>query len=138
MIGNWDIDARLAADGPALADWPLCQVRAKTDMGLPWLVLVPRRVGLTEWHQLRPDEGAQLHQEIAVASRLLSQSTAPTKVNVGALGNIVRQFHVHLIARYDDDRAWPGPIWGHPPAPMTHDLAALYQAITLYDWDDYG
>ena len=103
---------RLAADSVFLTDWPLCQLRLMDDARFPWLILVPRRDGLEEWTELSADDSAMLSAEIAKAGRGLAQMFQPTKLNVGALGNIVRQMHVHVIARFDTDAAWPGPVWG--------------------------
>jgi diadenosine tetraphosphate (Ap4A) HIT family hydrolase len=112
MTDGFLLASRLEADSVFLTDWPLCQVRLMDDARFPWLILVPRRPGLEEWSELGPADSAQLADEIAKAGRVLSQMFKPTKVNVGALGNIVRQMHVHVIARFDSDAAWPGPVWG--------------------------
>ena len=82
------------------------------DARFPWLILVPRRDGLEEWSELNPQDQAMLSAEIARAGCGLTRMLSPTKINVGALGNIVRQMHVHVIARFENDAAWPGPVWG--------------------------
>lgn len=112
MTDGFSLASRLEADSHFLTDWPLCQVRLMDDARFPWLVLVPRRGGLEEWGELNPEDSARLAEEIGKAGRVLTQMFRPTKVNVGALGNIVRQMHVHVIARFDTDAAWPGPVWG--------------------------
>jgi diadenosine tetraphosphate (Ap4A) HIT family hydrolase len=104
MTQGFRLASRLEADSLFLIDWPLSQVRLMDDARFPWLVLVPRRPALEEWTELAPEDSAQL----AALARLFN----PTKLNVGALGNIVRQMHVHVIARFDTDAAWPGPVWG--------------------------
>lgn len=109
---GFQLSPRLAADSISLIDWPLCQVRLMDDARFPWLILVPRRDGLEEWSELNPQDQAMLSAEIARAGRGLAQMFSPTKINVGALGNIVRQMHVHVIARFESDAAWPGPVWG--------------------------
>ncbi len=109
---GFSLAPRLAADSVFLADWPLCQLRLMDDARFPWLVLVPRREGLEEWTELGLADSATLSAEIARAGRALSRIFAPRKLNVGALGNIVRQMHVHVIARFETDAAWPGPVWG--------------------------
>lgn len=109
---GFSLSPRLEADSVFLADWPLCQLRLMDDQRFPWLILVPRLPGLEEWTELSPPEAAQLSDEIARAGRGLAQIFKPTKLNVGALGNIVRQMHVHVIARFETDAAWPGPVWG--------------------------
>ena len=112
MTDGFSLASRLEADSHFLNDWPLCQVRLMDDARFPWLILVPRRYGLEEWGELGPEDSARLAEEIGKAGRVLTQMFKPTKVNVGALGNIVRQMHVHVIARFDTDAAWPGPVWG--------------------------
>lgn len=112
MTRDFRLASRLAADSLFLVDWPLCQVRLMDDARFPWLILVPRRPGLEEWTELGAKDSAQLAEEIGKAGRALARMFAPTKLNVGALGNIVRQMHVHVIARFETDAAWPGPVWG--------------------------
>jgi diadenosine tetraphosphate (Ap4A) HIT family hydrolase len=112
MTAGFLLASRLEADSRLLLDWPLSQVRLMDDARFPWLILVPRRPGLEEWTDLSPEESALLAQEIGKAGRVLAQMFKPTKLNVGALGNIVRQMHVHVIARFETDSAWPGPVWG--------------------------
>lgn len=109
---GFSLSPRIEADSVFLADWPLCQVRLMDDRRFPWLILVPRREGLEEWTELSRADAHQLSDEIAQAGNGLVQMFKPTKLNVGALGNIVRQMHVHVIARFDIDAAWPGPVWG--------------------------
>lgn len=109
---GFSLSPRLAADSVFVTDWPLCQVRLMDDQRFPWLILVPRRAGLEEWSELTRADAHQLSEEIARAGEGLVQHFKPTKINVGALGNIVRQMHVHVIARFEADAAWPGPVWG--------------------------
>lgn len=112
MIDGFRLASRLAADSVLLLDWPLCQVRLMDDARFPWLILVPRRAGLEEWTELSVEDRAQLADEIGKAGEALARVFSPTKLNVGALGNIVRQMHVHVVARFESDAAWPGPVWG--------------------------
>lgn len=86
------------------------------DALVPWVILVPRVPEITEIHQLSPPHQNMLIQEITKISLILETHFQPEKINVGALGNLVPQLHVHVIARYKNDRAWPGPIWGTGPA----------------------
>jgi diadenosine tetraphosphate (Ap4A) HIT family hydrolase len=111
-VTGFQLSERLAADSIFLADWPLCQLRLMDDARFPWLILVPRRAGLEEWTELSLADSATLSAEIAMAGRGLAEMFRPAKLNVGALGNIVRQMHVHVIARFEADAAWPGPVWG--------------------------
>ena len=107
---------RLAADTAEVARLELSLVRLMRDARWPWLILVPARAGITEMHQLDAADRALLVEEIAVASKVLERRFAPDKLNVGALGNLVPQLHVHVIARRRDDPAWPGPVWGEGTA----------------------
>lgn len=124
----FSLHERLAADTIVLADWPLCRVLLMNDASYPWLILVPRRAGLSEFHDVGSGDMPQLVDEICAASRALQSSFAPDKINVGALGNMVPQLHIHVIARFKGDPAWPGPVWGaRPPVPYAAD--ALEQRV---------
>ncbi|WP_127088722.1 HIT domain-containing protein [Aquabacter cavernae] len=109
---SFALDPRLAADGPALGDLPLCHVRLVNDARFFWIVLIPRRAGLIEVMDLPAAERAVLMEEIALAGTALKALSASTKLNVAALGNMVPQLHVHLIGRVPGDAAWPGPVFG--------------------------
>lgn len=103
---------RLQADTLFVARLDLCQVLLMNDASFPWLILVPERADIREIHELTVSDRGLLIEEIALASRVLEALYRPNKINVGALGNQVPQLHIHVIARYRDDRAWPGPVWG--------------------------
>jgi diadenosine tetraphosphate (Ap4A) HIT family hydrolase len=109
------LDARLEADTFALGESALCALRVFDDSRYAWLVLVPRRPNSCEWFELTSDEQAALFRETMLAAQALRDSFDITKVNIGQLGNVVRQLHVHVVARRDGDPAWPGPVWGHSP-----------------------
>lgn len=113
---GFHLDPRLAADTFAVSDLGLCAVRLMNDATYPWLVLVPRRAGAVELVDLSRADRLQLMDEIAATSDLLRRLTACEKLNVAALGNMVRQLHVHVIGRFAADPAWPGPVWGKVPA----------------------
>jgi diadenosine tetraphosphate (Ap4A) HIT family hydrolase len=118
MTTAFTLDSRLAADTVAVADLPLSALRLMNDATYPWLILVPRREGITEIVDLDPADRQQLIEEIATVSSLLRDMTRCDKLNVGALGNMVPQLHVHVIGRFNGDPAWPGPVWGKlPPRP---------------------
>ena len=117
------LDARLAADTRPVARLPLCDLRLMDDARYAWLVLVPRRDGLVEIADLSADEQATLWQEVNLAGRALRAVAPCDKLNLGALGNIVRQLHVHVVARCEGDPAWPGPVWGHGTAQAYTDAA---------------
>lgn len=110
---SFALDARLEADSVFIADGPLSQLRLMDDTRFPWLVLVPRVPGATEWIDLDGASQRLLLAEINQAGALLRQHFTPIdKLNIGALGNIVRQLHVHVVGRREGDAAWPGPVWG--------------------------
>ncbi len=109
------LDPTLAADTVAIGDLPLCRVLLTDDANYPWLILVPRRAGLVELIDL--DEAGRQHlmAEIEKVSTALKAHTRCDKLNVAALGNVVAQLHVHIIARFRTDAAWPNPVWGKAP-----------------------
>ena len=111
--GGWSLHPRLEADTHPVARWPLCDVRLMDDARYAWLVLVPRIDDAVEIVDLPADAQQQLTAEIARASHALRTVASPHKLNIGALGNVVRQLHVHVLARFEGDAAWPGPVWGH-------------------------
>ncbi len=108
----FELHPTLAADTVEIARWPLCRVLLMNDANYPWLILVPQRESVTELHHLAPTDRALLIEEITLASERLAAMTGAHKMNVGALGNVVPQLHVHVIARFRDDAAWPRPVWG--------------------------
>ncbi len=103
---------RLKTDTHEVTRLALCRVLLMNDSSAPWLVLVPECPGVTEIHELNILNRTLLMEEIARASQAILELYAPAKLNVGALGNIVPQLHIHVIGRYKTDRAWPGPMWG--------------------------
>lgn len=109
---EFPLDPRLQADSVFVADGPLSQVRLMDDTRFPWLLLVPRVAGATEWIDLDGNQQRLLLAEINQVSKLLRGEAGVQKLNIGALGNIVRQLHVHLVGRHEGDAAWPGPVWG--------------------------
>ena len=113
---SWILDPRLAQDSIALGDLPLSRVLLMDDANYPWLILVPRRPNLVELIDLDDSGQATLMIELARAARALKEITACDKLNVAALGNTVRQLHVHVIARRASDAAGARPVWGAVPA----------------------
>ena len=113
---GWTLDAQLGRDTWPIGDLPLCRVLLINDANYPWLLLVPRRRGAVEIVDLEYLEQAQLMTEIAHVSRTMKALTGCDKINVAALGNVVVQLHVHVIARRRGDAAWPKPVWGAVPA----------------------
>jgi diadenosine tetraphosphate (Ap4A) HIT family hydrolase len=106
------LDPRLEADTIFVADWMLSRVLLMNDSRYPWLVLVPRHADLTELHDLSVEGRAALIEEAARAGAALKSLTGAAKINIGALGNLVAQLHLHVVARRPRDSAWPGPVWG--------------------------
>ena len=113
---EFDLDGRLEADSVFIADGPLSQFRLMNDTRFAWIVLVPRIPDADEWIDLPEQQQQFLLSEINTAARLLREHFPCEKINIGALGNIVRQLHVHVIARTSQDEAWPGPVWGQGKA----------------------
>lgn len=103
---------RLAADTVPVCRWPLCRVLLMDNRLWPWLILVPERPEVVELHQLSRPDRLQLMDETAGAGAVLYQMLCPDKLNVAAIGNIVSQLHIHIVARRRDDPAWPNPVWG--------------------------
>lgn len=109
---HFELDPRLADDTHPLVSLALSDLRLMDDANYPWLVLVPRVHDARELIDLDAAQRRQLTEEIDAAGRLLRLAFQPFKLNVAALGNLVPQLHVHVIARYEDDPAWPAPVWG--------------------------
>jgi diadenosine tetraphosphate (Ap4A) HIT family hydrolase len=123
MSLDFVLDPRLQADTQLVGTLALCEVRLMNDARFAWLVLVPRRADLVEITDLAADEQATLWQEVNRAGAALRATVPCNKLNLGALGNIVRQLHVHVVARCEGDAAWPGPVWGNGKAVAYHDDA---------------
>lgn len=124
----------------AVTDWPLCQVRLQDDARFPWLILIPRRTGLTELDQLEPSDLNLLTSEVLRAGdavralgRMIDRPVE--KLNVAALGNVTAQLHLHVIGRRSDDPVWPDPVWGRgsaerwPPKRLEALIEALRRGI---------
>jgi diadenosine tetraphosphate (Ap4A) HIT family hydrolase len=109
---QFTLDPQLAADTVPIGDLPLCRVLLNDDANYPWLILVPRRAGLIELIDLDEAARCTLMGEIAQVSAALKAHTSCDKLNVAALGNVVAQLHIHIVARFRTDVAWPNPVWG--------------------------
>lgn len=112
MTVHFALDPRLEADTHAIGDLPLSQLLLMDDARFPWLILVPRIAGARELIDLDEADQRTLLGELNLVGRALETLLRPDKLNVAALGNVVPQLHVHLIARFAGDSAWPQPIWG--------------------------
>ena len=108
----FQLHERLAADTAEVTALRLCRVLLMRDTRYPWLILVPERADITEIHLMQSAYRMQLMAEIVAASEVVAELFQPDKINVGALGNLVPQSHVHVLGRRRDDQAWPGPVWG--------------------------
>ncbi len=135
-MSDFVLDPRLENDSTSIMVIGLCDLRLSKDARWPWLILVPRRADITELFELTPLDQVMLTFETELVSSALKKITAATKINVGALGNIVRQLHVHVIARSEGDANWPGPVWGfgkaEPYEDATRDefIAKLREALS--------
>jgi diadenosine tetraphosphate (Ap4A) HIT family hydrolase len=114
------LDAQLARDTAFVGDLPLARVVLMNDANYPWLIAVPRHPDASELFDLEDEEQVQLMREVALISRVLKDTTGCDKINIAAIGNVVAQLHVHVVARRRDDPAWPRPVWGAlPPRPYS-------------------
>ncbi|MEO8803625.1 MAG: HIT domain-containing protein [Rudaea sp.] len=131
------LDPRLAADTLPIGDLGLSRVLLMNDARFPWLILVPRRADVREVIDLTEADQQRLLQEIAQCSQVLRAMTRPDKLNIAALGNVVAQLHVHVIARFKTDVAWPRPVWGvgsgqvYSAAELSTRMSALHAALNL-------
>jgi diadenosine tetraphosphate (Ap4A) HIT family hydrolase len=119
---------QLQADTVPIGDLALCRVLLMNDTRFPWLILVPQRGGAREWFDLMAGERAQLGEEIALVAERLKAHISADKINVAALGNQVPQLHIHIIARFTSDCAWPQPVWSAKAARESYtpdEIAAL-------------
>ncbi|ALP40531.1 HIT domain-containing protein [Aeromonas schubertii] len=127
----FELHPRLAADTRVLGDLPLCRVLLSRDSNYPWLILVPRIDNLREIHHLAEADRQQLMRESCAVAALMEASLQPDKINIGALGNLVPQLHLHHVVRFTGDAAWPGPIWGAKPA-QPYEEAGLEKQVALW------
>ena len=132
---EFSLDPRLEADTVPVTDLPLSTLRLSRDARFPWLILVPQRADIAEIIELEATDRAVLFDEIVLVSQALRAVTQCHKLNVAALGNQIRQLHVHVIARFTDDPAWPGPVWGsgeavaYEPAARDRLIGQLHQSL---------
>jgi diadenosine tetraphosphate (Ap4A) HIT family hydrolase len=124
----WSLHPQLARDTVSLGDLPLARVLVVNDANWPWLLLVPRRLGMREIIDLDEVEQGQFMTEITRVARAVKTVTDCDKLNIAALGNVVSQLHVHVIARREGDAGWPRPVWGAAPA-VAYEKTVLEQFI---------
>lgn len=124
---NFVLDPRLERDSTSVMKLGLCQLRLMEDSRWPWVLLIPQRPGISEIFEMTPLDQTMLTFETAIAAKAVKKATGCLKINVGALGNQVRQFHLHIIARNEGDDAWPGPVWGHgTPIPWSRSARTAF------------
>jgi diadenosine tetraphosphate (Ap4A) HIT family hydrolase len=135
-MADWSLHPQLDRDTANLGDLPLSRVLVMDDANYPWAILVPRRADITEVIDLDDTEQTQLMAEVTRVARALRALTACHKLNIAALGNAVPQLHVHVIARFRTDAAWPKPVWGVVPARAYphEELEKFVAALRLKLW----
>jgi diadenosine tetraphosphate (Ap4A) HIT family hydrolase len=127
----FEIDPAFLTTSEPLGDLALCHARLQNDARYPWIVLIPRVAGAVELEDLAGPDLAALMAEVLAAGRAVRALDAPVeKLNVGALGNVTRQLHVHVVGRNVGDPAWPGPVWGHSAA-KPYDATTLAKAVKM-------
>ncbi|HPY41512.1 MAG TPA: HIT domain-containing protein [Thiolinea sp.] len=137
MSQGFELHPQLAADTLVVGNLPLCRVLLMNESRYPWFILVPQRAAISEIHQLTAADRTQLWEESDLVSRQLMQIFKADKLNIAALGNVVPQLHLHHIARFKTDAAWPAPVWGKFQAeaysPQTAEalLQQLRQALQI-------
>ncbi|SMS00510.1 HIT domain protein [Vibrio mangrovi] len=110
---DFELHPQLQQDTTLLGNFPLSLVLLHRDQAVPWIILVPKRSGITEFHHLPMVDQQQFLIESQWVCQVLESQYQPDKINLGALGNMVPQLHYHHIARFTHDEAWPGPVWGN-------------------------
>ena len=130
---SFSLDARLAQDGLFISDMALSHLLLMNDARYPWLILVPRRAGAIELTDLTIGEQATLLAEINRATGALGHMADYDKLNIGMLGNVVSQLHVHIVGRRRGDHAWPGAVWGkgQPEPYPAHEAERCIEAVRL-------
>ena len=109
---KFSLNSRLKADTIKIAAFELSELLLMNDKNYPWFILVPRRDNISEIFQLNDQDQTQLYKEISYIAEILQKFYLADKVNIGALGNMVPQLHIHVIMRFKNDIAWPKPVWG--------------------------
>lgn len=116
MPTHFKLHPRIEQDSMAAGRFELCQLRIQNDCQYPWFILIPERNDITEIYQLDKTDQQQLIVESCYLAEQLAKLHKADKMNIAAIGNLVPQLHIHHIVRYQNDRAWPAPIWGKFPA----------------------
>lgn len=123
------LDDRLANDTIELGNLGFTKILMCKDSNYPWVILVPEIANATEIHQLTPQQQTELMQTITFIAQNMETEFKADKINIAALGNVVKQLHIHVVARYEQDLAWPGPIWGKHPMQQYNEIAMEEMAL---------
>ena len=121
---HFQLDARLEADCEFVANLGVCRLLLMNNASVPWFILVPTVVGATELTNLPMVQQQQVLHEINLVAAMVTSLYVPHKLNIGALGNVVSQLHIHVIGRFTEDPAWPSPVWGQLPS-NDYDIGQL-------------
>lgn len=125
--GPFELDPRLKADTLAITKLGLCELRLMNDRRWPWLLLVPQRAGVSEFFDLTPLDQTMLSFEVGLVAKPFKALTGCDKLNIATIGNVVSQFHCHIVARSDGDSNWPRPVWGFGSAePYETEAAKVF------------
>lgn len=131
-MSDFKLNERLAADTHLVCELETCSLRLLDDVRWPWLMLVPRIANVGEWHDLTKGQRIMVDDEVARVGKTLAAVTQCEKLNIANIGNIVRQMHIHVIAREAGDPNWPGPVWGYGkrepyPIDRAHDFIETFR-----------
>lgn len=126
---NFTLDPRIESDSVFICDLELCHVRLHKNAAFPWIMLMPRRAGMVEIFDLSADDRAVLWAELERAAAVMTKIYGPKKLNIANLGNVTPQLHIHVIARFDTDGAWPGPVWNSGVTTTYDHVDATVQKI---------
>lgn len=107
------LNSKLAQDTLLIGDMKISRLLLMNDANYPWLILVPRKPDLVELTDLSIAEQMEVLQEINLLGKILKEEFSAHKLNIAALGNVVRQLHIHVIARFENDASFPKPVWGN-------------------------
>lgn len=128
---DFEVDSRISDSSFWLGNWSLSSVYLKNEANFPWVILVPREKNLREIYQLSQTGCQQLMHEITRLSEVMNDYFKPDKLNVGALGNIVEQLHIHIVARFKQDKLWPHGIWQPDFSPANYQTNAATELVQL-------
>lgn len=130
MTSSFKLHPQLQNDTTSLGHFELCRLLLMQESRYPWLILVPERAGLSEIYQMDEVDQIQMFRESACVAKVLVDCFKPEKLNIATIGNLVPQLHVHHIARFREDAAWPLPVWGKF-APEPYSSEALAERLEL-------